>query len=353
MHGAGLSAEAVGGSVKAQARPGEEEAGVVLFRDIVAQQPWFPFVPPEYRTTKEQFESQCGKLRDAIRQAVPFQITNVAEYFYLGTPQEVWSIYHDFPRPVPPFQNTWMEWTLPKTTFSLGEHKELDLGQDFSRVGCLMGSRPLDEDILKKAFPDVPYILSLVVFAERRIKNSPPLMFPQVSFGLTKDWNPVSFCKEKPGNVSYVFHGANPGPGSDEALGDIGKTSCSMLYPALLAISLLNCKNVSTSDVKVDAALVRSHKRKGRDITPGYKVIEIQPLTKHIKNVSGETGYSSKVASIIRGHFKDYSQGKGLFGKYKGMFWWDQRLSSPDVEYRLKDAGAALDKNWIAKPTES
>lgn len=29
---------------------------------------------------------------------------------------------------------------------------------------------------------------------------------------------------------------------------------------------------------------------------------------------------------ICRGHFKNYSNGKGLFGKYKGLYWWDMNL---------------------------
>ena len=29
---------------------------------------------------------------------------------------------------------------------------------------------------------------------------------------------------------------------------------------------------------------------------------------------------------ICRGHFKDYRDGKGLFGKHKGLYWWDSTV---------------------------
>ena len=29
---------------------------------------------------------------------------------------------------------------------------------------------------------------------------------------------------------------------------------------------------------------------------------------------------------ICRGHFKDFSQSKGLFSRNKGLFWWDPQV---------------------------
>ncbi len=30
---------------------------------------------------------------------------------------------------------------------------------------------------------------------------------------------------------------------------------------------------------------------------------------------------------IVRGHFKDYRNGGGLFGKLKGLYWWDMHVA--------------------------
>jgi hypothetical protein len=43
----------------------------------------------------------------------------------------------------------------------------------------------------------------------------------------------------------------------------------------------------------------------------------------------------------VRGHFKDYSV-KGLFGRYKGVYWWDSQVRGEvnggvvDKDYRVK-----------------
>ena len=48
----------------------------------------------------------------------------------------------------------------------------------------------------------------------------------------------------------------------------------------------------------------------------------------------------------MRGHFKDYSV-KGLFGKYKKVYWWDSQVRGEviggvvDKDYRVKGSSAA------------
>lgn len=39
---------------------------------------------------------------------------------------------------------------------------------------------------------------------------------------------------------------------------------------------------------------------------------------------------------ICRGHFKDYSKGKGLFGKYKGLYWWDSQVRGTEEAGRIE-----------------
>jgi hypothetical protein len=34
-----------------------------------------------------------------------------------------------------------------------------------------------------------------------------------------------------------------------------------------------------------------------------------------------------KALHIVRGHFKDYTKGSGLFGKYQGIYWWDAHVA--------------------------
>jgi hypothetical protein len=56
-------------------------------------------------------------------------------------------------------------------------------------------------------------------------------------------------------------------------------------------------------------------------------------------NGGGEA--ESKALHFVRGHFKDYSA-KGLFGKYKKVYWWDSQVRGEvkggvvDKDYRVK-----------------
>ena len=52
-------------------------------------------------------------------------------------------------------------------------------------------------------------------------------------------------------------------------------------------------------------------------------------------------GAEPKALHFVRGHFKDYSV-KGLFGKYKKVYWWDSQVRGEvmggvvDKDYRVK-----------------
>jgi hypothetical protein len=45
----------------------------------------------------------------------------------------------------------------------------------------------------------------------------------------------------------------------------------------------------------------------------------------HYEGHSNKTGLT-KAIHICRGHFKDFSKGSGLFGKFKGMYWWESQV---------------------------
>jgi hypothetical protein len=50
----------------------------------------------------------------------------------------------------------------------------------------------------------------------------------------------------------------------------------------------------------------------------------------------------AKALHICRGHFKDYRNSAGLFGKYKGLYWWDMHTRGTEKagvvikDYRVK-----------------
>lgn len=100
-----------------------------------------------------------------------------------------------------------------------------------------------------------------------------------------------------------------------------------------LTISLMNCKNVELIDQKPSAGLSRKHERRTGEPLVTYKVLKVQSMStvKHptdLTQVSNkqQVGESILPLHIARGHFKDFRDGKGLFGKLKGVYWWDQHV---------------------------
>jgi hypothetical protein len=96
-------------------------------------------------------------------------------------------------------------------------------------------------------------------------------------------------------------------------------------YIAALTYSFIHCRNTVLVDHSPDAKLARAAERRGKRLVT-YKVLEIEP----IKRILAEQGQAEKnglkqALHICRGHFKDY-RGHGLFGKVKGLFWWDMHV---------------------------
>jgi hypothetical protein len=99
------------------------------------------------------------------------------------------------------------------------------------------------------------------------------------------------------------------------------------VYPFLLATSILHCKNVTAQRVAVPEALKRAAAKRGRPIY-SHSILNISPARKILKS-EGELSKGaslSKALHVCRGHFKDYRDGAGLFGKAKGIYWWEQAL---------------------------
>lgn len=101
-------------------------------------------------------------------------------------------------------------------------------------------------------------------------------------------------------------------------------TAC---HPMAFAISLMHCKNVELRPVEPIEALSRAQfKRRGRPLVR-YHELHIEPMKAVLKTEGGaESVGLAKALHIARGHFKDFRNGKGLFGRFKGVYWWPQHL---------------------------
>jgi hypothetical protein len=95
----------------------------------------------------------------------------------------------------------------------------------------------------------------------------------------------------------------------------------SLLFPAMLALSFMNCKNVALREHE-PPPLTRKQAR-GRGGVPFVRhyTLDIAPMREVLRREGGaeQTGIR-RALHICRGHFANYSE-KGLFGKHFGRFW--------------------------------
>lgn len=112
----------------------------------------------------------------------------------------------------------------------------------------------------------------------------------------------------------------------------LAKVSSLSEWPALLALSFLNCRNVEIVEHDpVTTRQLRKQSERRREKT-GYGLIkfytlEIELIKKILKDEGDSENKGIGVAlHKCRGHFKDYRDSKGLYGKHKGLYWWDDQL---------------------------
>lgn len=79
-------------------------------------------------------------------------------------------------------------------------------------------------------------------------------------------------------------------------------------------------------------------KKLGKDPFTRIYTLEINGIRQLIKNYTNSDKLTKQALHICRGHFKDFSHGKGLFGKAKGLYWWGmQTRGSKDDGEIIKD----------------
>jgi hypothetical protein len=100
------------------------------------------------------------------------------------------------------------------------------------------------------------------------------------------------------------------------------------LFPALMAISFMHCKNVvrKTMEPKEHG---RFKKKENRHRKPehSYVVLEIEPLKAILESEGmAETQGLEKALHVCRGHFKTYTPDAPMFGKHVGSFFFAEHI---------------------------
>lgn len=285
-------------------------------------------------------------VKDVVRKSVYFVGDNVAAYYYTGTEQEYWD-RKDFPNVTPPAQNFFVDFKPPKKIVSekhgivmwessdrprtWGIHnlvldtKELspDLFLGWSKF--FVGEEDNAEQILKTTKHDIRWVVESCLFVE--LEKDKPLMAWAWQWFVSPDGELVDPLDTGKGLIAINVPKRLMGlPIPPEIEMEMAKGVLPLLHCQWLFISFFHTKNTNMVNVEPPIQLKKKSLRKRGYPVHGYRVLEIEPL-KQVLETEGrakEVGLQ-RALHICRGHFRDYRK-RGLFGKHKGIFWFEAHL---------------------------
>jgi hypothetical protein len=243
-------------------------------------------------------------LKERLKNVTVFEVTNVREYV---TNTKHKPDIKELPCLIPPFQFCWFEWKYPS-----------DSHEVFYRFGALIERRELEN-------------------SEWGVSGA---IFNQFVNGLTLHSGYEYAVLDKSGKM-IVSDGRNRIMGNKEITNSMQKANNLGIeknieelrylieisfHTSMLAISFLHCKNTRTVDFNHSEKLQKNRLKKNKFPLMNYKTLEILPMHRFASSRKDKTESLEYSLHICRGHFKDFRNGNGLFGKYKDIYWWDSMV---------------------------
>lgn len=256
-------------------------------------------------------------------------IDNVADYFFDFLPEDEdaqrtgvpmpWDYDRHFPFCAPPFPEMWFEFRTTKL------HNVRRVGVKVTSVEMTMSRWPMVDNRLHESLirthPElhdrVRWLLSFEPFSE---DENGKLIGPWGTFliGIAPDGHLA-----KNANGEYVFAVSALDPTR------AAKRQALMVNPCLMAMSFMHVKNSRLLSEEPPAPKTKNQQKKAKKFPVSrYYVLKIDPVDRVVqqRQSSEDSDRSESALHIVRGHFADYTQGKGLFGRIKGRFWFDWHM---------------------------
>jgi len=258
--------------------------------------------------------------KEILENSMVFEISNICEYLFKKhssnhdefTPK-------DFPNIAPPFDKIWFEYVTPHEIVT-NQYGVIKFNVDnLRRTGICIVSEKKSDEIIK---------WQSIGFTFQETKDGFIILDPStISYLLRSDGSLIEFKKDY--QLVRTAWNANI----------LGKGGIGFLYwTPWFALSLLHCKNVEIKKTQIGSKLQKKRTMSDRLPLLDYHVLDIGPVRKILDQTMQEKNVGFKKAlHICRGHFKDFSRGKGLFGKYQGLYWWDMALRGTQPRIVLKD----------------
>lgn len=290
-------------------------------------------------------------------------ITNAAAWFFkdtknvieenlsTGTKLVAWKWDGDFPAVIPPFPVTWMECKIPKWIVDMvnSENTYALTVTNVDTIGYLIRADPLlDEDGWMITWESWRMLNDRMEKIRRRVTGEYGVKssFDDWEGALKPWWKMTAKCNQQGELIKdSIMYEIDQGDYCtltestiEQSLSDDffetywweGCTIWSTFHPVLFATSLMHAKNVHLVDNPLPPAVAKRRRREGKPAIT-FKTLAIESMRKQTENTTEGGDTSAKRAMhIVRGHFKDYRNSGGLFGKHKGLYWWDMHVAGDE-----------------------
>lgn len=280
-----------------------------------------------------------------MKEVVPVDLNEIAQW-YFGDSKQVHIAYRgDFVGLVSPWPTAFFEYRMPAVWHTIDEHGK-PIAFDFGftrehRVGLMVRQAKVEENYQGRTAIETRDLAEI-----RRLYPGDIIKFAQqieIYLGDKTTLRPILSVKVYV-NTDGIWTGmsvetAHRSVAGTEELRGVAMTTT---YPLFFALSLMHCKNVHHEPLPFSEKLRKARERRGKFVAD-WRHIVVDSLRKSITAGEHGQGNSVKLAfRLARGHFKDYREGRGLFGKIHGRFWWDNYAGTgdgPRASYSVKAPG--------------
>lgn len=301
------------------------------------------------------------KIADVIRRTLPLvprvRFDAVARWYYQGTDQTSWDWATEFPGCKPPWGSFWMETKRPDGFRD--EHGLRAFSREFcERWGFCCDEVSRDDHWVEPATgPAIEWREGLQVLWDRyptattilrmglAILDYQGAVVPHMLTFLV----PLNLDGDVLGHPSTATSLPRELTGFDdqarERAARATRDLSQLCQTGLLALSLMNCRNVDLTAVEPDPAINRERKRGKLAPFLRYSTVTIRPTRRAGRPDQGETAEGRRQAwHRVRGHFRTYTPEAPLFGRQVGRFWIPQHTAG-DI-----DEGAVITRYQVEGP---
>lgn len=259
------------------------------------------------------FFDEVAELEES--RGIPFSAETIHRFVIDNIDLPEITAYKDIPNLAPPFPAMWFEWSTPV--------KNVDL---HGRVGLLVMSTKVGDG----------WECTAAGWISSKIYGKGAKMMPHaLKFHIPVNGK-IEYFTCKPYTVKPAPH---------VLVRDIRVTETEVfeafvdgfIAKVFFAIGLLHCKNI----VQIEKGGRNSKVKNRRHRSKGTKhyILDLVPA-RHIKRTKYEQPAAGAPQRLHfrRGHFKEYTTERPLFGKYVGTFWWEAHVAgSADIGEVRKD----------------